>query len=329
MAKRYAPVTSTGQDASISESLKHELYGKFLRKKKKIPTAKIWAPVHGNPVLEACMVAANALWQTVFRRLLRHLMTCQEAGGCKLYMHPATNSVKCTFPSAEPESDVVCVCGSCGSKRGIRQWVPLEVEAVQSWPTMGLKSRSKLKSCAARRKDLKGKGKGKGKSNVGPIHRPMDSNPGSVLVVLASEAEDSAASFQGPSDVSDHQRVQPMRQAKLLRVPIVGNGDHGDIEQQLVFPKGSSSTSSSDGGSSSSHENDDSEDDYVYVSGGSTVSAAGSDSSSSSHDSPKPQLRPKKYRRTAVHTLDVDAMSSDGCPVHMLSEGEYIIHSSN
>ena len=27
--------------------------------------------------------------------------------------------------------------------------------------------------------------------------------------------------------------------------------------------------------------------------------------------------------------LDVDAMSSDGCPVHMLSEGQYSIHSSN
>ena len=69
------------------------------------------------------MVAANALWQTVFQRMLRHLMTCQEAGGCKLCMHPATISVKCTFPSARPESDVVCVCGSCGSKRGIRHWV--------------------------------------------------------------------------------------------------------------------------------------------------------------------------------------------------------------
>ena len=206
VAKRYAPVTSTRQDASISESLKHEPYEKFLRKKKKIPTAKIWAPVHRNLVLEACMVAANALWQTVFRRLLRHLMTCQEAGGCKLYMHPATNSVKCTFLGAEPESDVVCVCGSC-----IRQWVPLEVEGVQSWPTFALKSRSKFKSCAARRKDLKGNGKGKGKCDVGPIHRPVDSNPGFVLVVLASEAEDSAASFHGPSHVGGHQRVQPMR----------------------------------------------------------------------------------------------------------------------
>ena len=82
------------------------------------------------------------------------------------------------------------VCGSCGSKRGIRQWVTLEVEAVQRWPTMALKSRSKFKSCAARRKDLKGKGKGKGKSDVGPIHKPVDSNPSSVLVVPASEAED-------------------------------------------------------------------------------------------------------------------------------------------
>ena len=202
------PVTSTRRDASISESLKHELYERFLRKKKKIPTVKIWAPVHRNLVLEACMVAANALWPTVFQRLLRHLMTCQEAGGCKLYMHPAIDSVKCKFPSAEPESDVVCMCGSCGSKRGFRQWVPLEVEAVQSWPTMALKSRSKFKSCAARRKDLKGKGKGK--TDVGPIPRPVDSNPSSILVVPASEAEDSAASVKGPSDVSDHQRVQPM-----------------------------------------------------------------------------------------------------------------------
>ena len=202
---------------------------------------------------------------------------------------------------------------------------------------MALKSPSKFKSCAARHKDLKGKGKGKGKSDVGPIHGPMDSNPSSVLVVPASETEDNAASFQGPSDVSDHQRVEPMRQEKLLRVPIVD----GDIEQQLVFPKGStssmssgSSSSSNEGGSSSSPKNDDFEDDDVYVSGGSTVSAARSGSSSSSHDSLEPQLQPEKYRRTAVHSqrervLHVDAMSSDGCPVHMLSEGEYNIHSSN
>ena len=167
-------------------------------------------------------------------------MTCQEARGYKLYVHPATNSVNCTFPSAEPETDVACVCGSCGSKRGIRQWFPLEVQAVQSWPTMALKSRSKFKSYAAWRKDLKGKGKGKGKSDLGPVHGPLDSNPSSVLMVRASEAEDSAAPFQGTSDVSNHKRVQPMRQAKLLRIPIVDS----DIEHQLVFSKGSSSSSS-------------------------------------------------------------------------------------
>ena len=204
---------------------------------------------------------------------------------------------------------------------------------------MALKSRSKFKSCAARRKDLKGKGKGK--SNVGAVHRPLACNPSSVFVLPASEAEDSAASFQGASDVSEHQRVQPMRQAKLLRVPIVD----GDIEHQLVFPKGSnsstsstssnsSSSSSSDSGSSSSSEDDCSEDDDVYVSGGSTISAAGSDSSSSSHVSLEPRPQPKKYRRTAVHSqgervLDVEAISSDGCPVHMPGEGKYIIDSSN
>ena len=120
VAKRYAPVTSTRLHARIKESLKHEMYEKFLHTKKKIPTAKNWAPVHRNLFLEACMVAANALWRTVFQRLLRHLMACQEAGGCPLYMHPATNSVKCTFPGADAETDVVCVCGSCGSKCGIR-----------------------------------------------------------------------------------------------------------------------------------------------------------------------------------------------------------------
>ena len=63
---------------------------------------------------------------------------------------------------------MVCVYGSRGLKRGIRQWVPLEVEAVQSWPTMALNSRPQFKSCAALLKDLKGKGKGK--TDVGPIH---------------------------------------------------------------------------------------------------------------------------------------------------------------
>ena len=43
MAKRFANVTSTRQDASISESLQHGLYKKVLRKKKTIPAAKIWA----------------------------------------------------------------------------------------------------------------------------------------------------------------------------------------------------------------------------------------------------------------------------------------------
>ena len=201
-------------------------------------------------------------------------------------MHRATNSVKCTFPSGIPQRDVVCVCGSCGSKRDIRQWVPLEVQAVHSRPTMGLKNRSKFESCAAQHKDFKGKGKGKGKSDVGPIHRPAYSNPGPVPVVPTSEAEHSAASFQGPSDVRDHQRIQPMRQAPLLRITIVDS----DIAQQPVFPKGSgigssssrnstcsssSSCSISDGGSSSIRENDDSEDDDVYMSGYSIVCAAG------------------------------------------------------
>ena len=45
--------------------------------RKKIYPAKILAPVHRNVVLEACMVADNALRHTVFQCLFRELMTCQ------------------------------------------------------------------------------------------------------------------------------------------------------------------------------------------------------------------------------------------------------------
>ena len=70
-----------------------------------------------------------------------------------------------------------------------------------------------------------------------------------------------------------------------------------------------------------------------YISSGSTVSANSSDSSSSSAGSTEIPSRSKKYRRVAVHSrkevVDVDAMSSDACPVRMLSEGEYGIHTSS
>ena len=140
-------------------------------------------------------------------------------------MHPDTRSVKCAFPGANPESDVVCVCGTCGSKRGVRQWVPLDREAVCKWPKLGLKSRATFKSCAARRKALKDKGKGKGR--VGPIPQSRVSNPATVDIVPPSEGEDSAASFQGPTGLNEQQRVQPMRRTKLARVPNVDS----DIEQ--------------------------------------------------------------------------------------------------
>ena len=228
----------------------------------------------------------------------------------------------------------MCVCGTCGSKRGVRQWVPVDREAVCKWPKLGLKSGATFKSCAARRKALKDKGKGKGR--VGPIPQSRVSNPGTVGIVPPSEGEDSADSFQGPTGLNEHQRVQPMRRTKLACVPIIDS----DIEQQLVCPRsnGSSSSSnrsssnSSDSECSSSFEYNDSDDDDVHLSGGSTVSASGSSSSSS--DNPEPQPQPKKYRRMVVHSprggvVDVDGMSSDGCPVQMLSEGEYNIHSSS
>ena len=112
----------------------------------------------------------------------------------------------------------MCVCGTCCSKRGVRQWVPLDREAVCKWPKLGLKSRATCKSCAARRKALKDKGKGK--RRVGPIPQSKASNPATVDIVPASEGEDSAASFQGPTGLNEHQRVQIMRHTKLAATSI-------------------------------------------------------------------------------------------------------------
>ena len=67
VAKRYAPVTSTREDADVSESLKCALYQRFLHRKEKHPSTKIWAFVQRNLVLEACIVAGNArMWEIIF-----------------------------------------------------------------------------------------------------------------------------------------------------------------------------------------------------------------------------------------------------------------------
>ena len=67
-----------------------------------------------------------------------------------------------------------------------------------------------------------------------------------------------------------------------------------------------------------------------YISSGSTISADSSDSSSSLAGSTEIPPRSRKYCRVTVHSrkevVDVDAMSSDACPVRMLSEGEYGVH---
>ena len=101
----------------------------------------------------------------------------------------------------------VCVCGTCGSKRCVRHWVPLDREVVCKWLNLGLNSRATFKSCAARRKALKDKGKGKGR--VVPIRQSRVSNPGTVGIVPPSEGEDSAASFQGPTGLNVHHVFNP------------------------------------------------------------------------------------------------------------------------
>ena len=126
VTRRNTHVNSTQQDASISEALKHQLYQKFLHKNQKFPSAKIWAPVHRNAVLEGCMVAANVLWRTIFARLLHHLFELQEASGCTMLMDTEPCSVKCSFVGVKEDVDVFRVCGTCSTKFGMQSWMSVE-----------------------------------------------------------------------------------------------------------------------------------------------------------------------------------------------------------
>ena len=72
-------------------------------------------------------------------------------------MHTQIRFVKCTFVGAKEEVDVFCVCGTCGTNRGMRRWVPADLESIQGWPTLGLEEwcpiyivRCMLKGCENR-----------------------------------------------------------------------------------------------------------------------------------------------------------------------------------
>ena len=84
------------------------------------------------------------VWHTIFPRLMPDLFNLQAARGCDIVMKSWTNFVKCTFVGANEKGDVFCLCGTCGTKRGMRKWVPAELENMQGSPKMGLKSRAKF-----------------------------------------------------------------------------------------------------------------------------------------------------------------------------------------
>ena len=112
-------------------------------------------------------------------------------------------------------------------------------------------------------------------------------------------------------------------------IPIVDS----DIEHQLVAHGSGSSRSRGSASSSEDPSGADSHNGGQDISGGSTISANDSDLSSSLGSNTEIPPRSKKYRRVAVHSgkevVDVDAMSNDACPICMLSEGEYSVHTSS
>ena len=98
------------------------------------------------------MVPAHVLWRTIFALSLHHLSQVQAARGCTMLIHTETCCVQFTIPGAKEEVHVLCVRGTWGTKRGMRRWVSAELEPIQSWPTLALKSGAQFPSCGAHRK---------------------------------------------------------------------------------------------------------------------------------------------------------------------------------
>ena len=163
----------------------------------------------------------------------------------------------------------------------------------------------------------------------------------SVEIVADPNPVDSNASFR--AEVANApSRVQPVRAAKLRRVPIVEV-----LDSDVTGQASSSSSSSSRGSSSDSDSVSDcdsgshslgsagSGDSSVATSSAVDVSSDCSTSTSSSETETAPAAPPpkKKFRHTAVRvgniatqlptTIDVDAESNSAPQQHLLSEADF------
>ena len=121
VAKRYHLVTSVQQNGNISETLMYTLHQKFVHKKQKALFAQIWAYVRRNVVLEARIVAANVLWQTIFGCLLQYVFKYQDDDGCTTLMHTNSHFVQYTFVGATQEVGMFCVRRTCGTNRAMQR----------------------------------------------------------------------------------------------------------------------------------------------------------------------------------------------------------------
>ena len=276
------------------------------------------------------MIGGNETWQRIFLRLLNVLVQVPE---CTVLMHSATRSVRLGYDgAAQDASDVYCICGSCGSIRsGPRQWVPLDVSVGTAWPTLGLQILLVYKPPK----------EGKGKKNL-ERPRAILFAPASVDIVADHNPLHSDASFQVEA-ADAPSRVQPVRAAKLRRVPIVEALD-SDVTGQASSSSNITSTTTNSSDSDSVSDRDSGSDNPGSAGSGDSSAATSSavelssdcsTSTSISKTETAPAAPPpkKKFRHTCVRAsnnasqlpvaIHVDAKSSSAPQLHLLSEADF------
>ena len=221
--------------------------------------------------------------------------------------------------AAQDATDVYCVCGKCGSMRsGPHEWVRFDLSVVSSWPTLGLQSLRVYKP-PERQKGVKAQ------KEVDQPRGPLFVLP-SVEIVADPNPIDSDAAFQAEMDNAPS-HVQPVRAAKLKRVPIVEASD----SRQASSNRSSSCSSSNDSDSCGASDGSVALRDSSACTSSAVENSADSSNSIEAEAVHAPPTAKKKFRQSAMHApqrivhtaIDADAESSSALAPHLLSEGDF------
>ena len=102
MSTRFSRITTTDSEDSIRDCLGHELYMKFVSKRKSRNTTHLWRPPWRPIVMECCVVSASVVWRANF---LVVISRCQDVHGLLVLMDTSTESVRVRLQSASDPPD--------------------------------------------------------------------------------------------------------------------------------------------------------------------------------------------------------------------------------